>query len=283
VDWYDLAEQDLIKGHPGLPYVNDDSVPYRIILHMTQGWGYYLPHRRDGSYLGVWTPPQATVAINGVFQHIPFTKASYAAVNAPGGVQTNLWHALQIEIHYKSEWAADLPEEIKEHLYPLLSALKDEFNVQGPIMPFYGAESYGLHTPWRMSFNEWHGFNGICGHQHVPENEHWDPGRLNLSDFEHVSTKTKVRAMYEPALQVAATCAGPEGMGTLAVGPDGSFYNFNAPLSVPAGWVLGPNGQPYWTDRADRVATRIEMTGPNSWRIYSDEDEGYDFPYNPST
>ena len=32
-----------------------------------------------------------------------------------------------------------------------------------------------------MSNSEWMAFSGWCGHQHVPENDHWDPGRINIS------------------------------------------------------------------------------------------------------
>jgi hypothetical protein len=29
-----------------------------------------------------------------------------------------------------------------------------------------------------MSKSIWEQFNGVCGHQHVPENKHWDPGAI---------------------------------------------------------------------------------------------------------
>jgi hypothetical protein len=31
-----------------------------------------------------------------------------------------------------------------------------------------------------MTEDEWNNFDGWCGHQHVPENEHWDPGKLDI-------------------------------------------------------------------------------------------------------
>ena len=31
-----------------------------------------------------------------------------------------------------------------------------------------------------MTNDEWNDFDGWCGHQHVPENEHWDPGKLDI-------------------------------------------------------------------------------------------------------
>lgn len=36
-------------------------------------------------------------------------------------------------------------------------------------------------SPIRMSDAKWKKFNGICGHQHVPNNDHWDPGALDIT------------------------------------------------------------------------------------------------------
>ncbi|MBQ1166153.1 hypothetical protein KBZ21_50035, partial [Streptomyces sp. A73] len=35
--------------------------------------------------------------------------------------------------------------------------------------------SYGA-TKVRMSYSKWNNYRGHCGHQHVPENAHGDPG-----------------------------------------------------------------------------------------------------------
>jgi hypothetical protein len=38
-------------------------------------------------------------------------------------------------------------------------------------------------SPWgqpRLDHNEWRKFNGICGHMHVPENDHVDPGKIKV-------------------------------------------------------------------------------------------------------
>jgi hypothetical protein len=40
--------------------------------------------------------------------------------------------------------------------------------------------SYGA-SPARMSFAEWQAFKGWCGHQHVPENDHGDPGSMDFA------------------------------------------------------------------------------------------------------
>jgi hypothetical protein len=38
-----------------------------------------------------------------------------------------------------------------------------------------------------MSDDEWNAFNGWCGHQHVPENSHWDPGKLNIDHLTRIT------------------------------------------------------------------------------------------------
>jgi hypothetical protein len=35
------------------------------------------------------------------------------------------------------------------------------------------------HAPQRLTFTEWEKFGAWCGHQHVPTNDHWDPGALD--------------------------------------------------------------------------------------------------------
>jgi hypothetical protein len=197
-------------------------------------------------------------------------------VNLAGGVQTNTWHALQLELHWRASEIADMPQSLRDNLYRVLHDLIDTFDVHGPIATFHGSEAYGSGSPYRMSMDEWTNFNGICGHQHVPENEHWDPGPIDLSGLFEV--KERRRAMYGDGILLAASCPGPNGKGALGVAPDGSFYNLHAQLAVPQGWVLGPNGQEYW---GDRKAVAIAVTGDNSWVITADTGEDYNFPYDP--
>jgi len=35
----------------------------------------------------------------------------------------------------------------------------------------------------RLTNAQWNTFTGWCGHQHVPENTHWDPGRINIGSL----------------------------------------------------------------------------------------------------
>ncbi|MBQ1164036.1 hypothetical protein KBZ21_39205, partial [Streptomyces sp. A73] len=40
--------------------------------------------------------------------------------------------------------------------------------------------SYGA-TTVRMSYSKWNNYRGHCGHQHLPENAHGDPGAFPMA------------------------------------------------------------------------------------------------------
>lgn len=178
-----------ILGKPGIPYV--EGARKRGVIHSTQG-GYDYTPRPDGSYLGVWTPPQLTVARNGVFQHIDTDWASYAAVNLAGGVETNRYGCVQLEVCGKAEDAPDWPDETYANLARTLRWAEEEHGIR----PAYideghivwddwlwpdGRTRYSVgHEPWRIPMTAWADVDCWVGHCHVPENEHADPGKVRL-------------------------------------------------------------------------------------------------------
>jgi hypothetical protein len=44
-------------------------------------------------------------------------------------------------------------------------------------------KSYGNEGGQRMSGAEWNDFKGVCGHTHVPENDHGDPGAIDFAQL----------------------------------------------------------------------------------------------------
>ena len=71
-----------------------------------------------------------------------------------------------------------------------------------------------------MTDQEWDQFGGVCGHQHVPENTHWDPGAIDwdtlLPVLEEEMTLIQVR------IELAsywATCRGRWVEGTVTENP----------------------------------------------------------------
>lgn len=139
------------------------------------------------------------------FAHFPDEKSSRALQNDPGGVETNTLNALQVELvgtcapSTRDAWA----KAGRKFVFwpdPPLWALQDfaEFvawchtkhaiPVRGPkggFIPYPG--SYG-DTAVRFTDLQWRNFTGWCGHQHVPENDHGDPGGFPWFQVERMVT-----------------------------------------------------------------------------------------------
>lgn len=175
------------------------------VLHSTEGVG--LPSYDGGSM----APNLTAVADFGAkrlrwHQHFDVDRSSRALQNLAGGVQTNTLNVVQVELDgtcdysKRKTWGSrvagedyiywgDPPDWALQDLADFLRWLQANHNVPltGPDMWLtYGPDSrrpgvtpasYGA-SPARMSFAQWNAFKGICGHEHVPENVHGDPGSL---------------------------------------------------------------------------------------------------------
>ncbi len=105
-----------------------------------------------------------------------------ALMNLPGGVETNRRGGVyQIEIVGR---AVDVPnyddawyERLRKRLVEVCEFTGTPYVFPLPFQPY--PQSYGKNLV-RMTFDEWLTFEGICGHQHVPENDHGDPGALDV-------------------------------------------------------------------------------------------------------
>jgi hypothetical protein len=200
--------------------------PGRIVLHTTEGlrtYDYpYPPHFT----LGIFGEPRAwpsatqwfpggsrTLAAGQVLrlQHADLNLASYALLHRSGDPDTNHRgaHCVQVEIisnasdppHWSAamyglvaDWLADVVTALPE-LRPALDnfVAPDKWSEQG---------SWGFDTPFRMTWQEWDkGINGkpgvpfLCAHQHVPGNDHWDTGAL---DVVRLTTLAKALLLPDP-------------------------------------------------------------------------------------
>ena len=116
-----------------------------------------------------------------VYQHFSTNNGSRALRNVSGGVETNRGGAVQIEIAWRSANIANLPPAMKEALNDLIDWISAAKGIQKLSPPYFPEnQAYGSGAPSRMSFQTWRDFNGWCGHQHVPENLHWDPGQIDI-------------------------------------------------------------------------------------------------------
>ena len=179
LDWLPAA---IRQPHGGvLPWTTTTNP--KGVLHTTEGPGWpdyqgwtILPHAT--------VMPTAGVGVT-VRQHLPFSQAAFALMNLSGGVETNRAYAMQFELI----GTCDPNGPAGAYFWPAAddAVLLDLYRkVIGPLdagrgIPFRAAPflaypaSYGA-SPVRMSGAEWTAFTGWCGHEHVPENDHGDPG-----------------------------------------------------------------------------------------------------------
>lgn len=158
-------------------------------LHTTEGMSW-------PGYSGGGEAPHATIeAIPGVGirvrEHIDPTMYAKALMNLPGGVETNRRGVLQYELmgtcdpKHKGDPAwyywPDADDVVLAALADYLRPILKRFLIPHTAPAFlpYPA-SYGSARGQRFSFAQWTAFNGICGHQHVPENDHGDPGAFPI-------------------------------------------------------------------------------------------------------
>lgn len=127
--------------------------------------------------------------------HFPDEKSARALQNDAGGVETNTLNAIQVELvgtcdpgtHHR--WVADGVDHIFWPDAPT-AALEDLAEFVAWCHTAHGIPVHGPGSGWlpypasygasmvRFSFAQWTRYTGWCGHQHVPENDHGDPGNL---------------------------------------------------------------------------------------------------------
>lgn len=176
----------------------------KVVVHTTETMGW--PGYDEGA-----TAPNATgrpvVAQHGVSRigwraHFPADVMSRALRNEAGGVQTNADGAHQIELvgtcdpATAKKWCAEghrpgidfvywpnAPWWALEGLAQYLAWCHKALGVPLVAAPLWVAYPASANpSRWaRMTPRTWDSFRGVCGHQHVPENVHGDPGDLDIA------------------------------------------------------------------------------------------------------
>lgn len=132
------------------------------------------------------------------YQHYDIDESSRALVNKPGGVETNTANAVQVELvgtcdSRKAVSWNGLRAGVDYIYWPAAPdwALRDLGHFVGWCRDNHGirAESTVEWIPYpssrdvRLTGAQWNAYYGWLGHQHVPENDHGDPGNI---DFDRV-------------------------------------------------------------------------------------------------
>lgn len=167
-----------------------------VVLHTTEGRS--LPDYGGGASAPTLTAlPDLAARKLRWYQHFQIDTSARALVNAPGGVETNTLNVCQVELvgtcdqatHAKWERAGqphvywpEAPEWALQEVARFLGWMHTQHGVplSGPSSwPSYPG-SYGA-TRARMTGEQWTKFRGVCGHMHVPENTHGDPGSIDFT------------------------------------------------------------------------------------------------------
>jgi endonuclease/exonuclease/phosphatase family metal-dependent hydrolase len=172
--------------------------PNCVILHTTESMSW--PSYSGGTVAPNYTArPDFTKHRLDWRQHFPDERSARALENHPGGVETNTLNVVQVELvgtcdptHAKT-WAGRRagrdyiywPDAPAWALREVGRFLADQAKRHGTKMvapkPFKAYPgSYGANNGVRMTDAEWRNFYGIAGHQHVPENDHGDPGNIDI-------------------------------------------------------------------------------------------------------
>lgn len=143
------------------------------------------------------------------YQHFDVDRSSRALVNRSGGVETNTLNAFQVELvgtcdpAHKTSWGSKkagvdyifwpaAPDWALKELAKLVRWLADNHRVPARSSVVWKSypTSYGASSV-RLSGSQWSDYYGWLGHQHVPENDHGDPGNINFARvLEHANAQT---------------------------------------------------------------------------------------------
>lgn len=163
--------------------------PPKLVLHTTESksWASYKTGTKP--HIEMCMQPDKKQCF--FRQFYPFNQPARALVDIDNATRTNRDGAVQIEISgtcapANKDWGiwyvANWPDWCYKELSDFVAWLHAEGWLQNYDHPKFLAypSSYGANGV-RLSASEWEKFGGVCGHQHVPENVHGDPGLIDMS------------------------------------------------------------------------------------------------------
>ncbi|MCX5598467.1 hypothetical protein OOK29_09980 [Streptomyces phaeochromogenes] len=214
-----------------------------IVWHSTEGTS--LPTYGGGTSAPNFTCKPDFAAKRLVwYQHFDFDVSSRALVNKAGGVETNTLNACQVEIVGTCDPATHERWGSTPHLYTPelpdwavrdLAAFAKWANANHGVPLTSGVTfkaypgSFGANGV-RMTGAKWQDFKGHCGHQHVPENDHGDPGSMPMAA---ILTAAKGGPIPPQEDDVALTKADVK-----------TLFTTDGVITVPADWSPGNDS---WT------------------------------------
>ncbi len=156
--------------------------PWKICLHTTEGSSV---EGAIGAYHVNTGWPHFTVdpARGRRCQHYELTQSSRALAHPAGTPETNRAGVINIEIVGFAAQSPTWPKAWLEWLgTAVLSPIRAvcPFDLRAPDFVAY-PQSYGLGASQRFSRAQFATYGGIIGHEHAPDNDHGDPGAIDVT------------------------------------------------------------------------------------------------------
>jgi len=146
---------------------------HKLVWHTTEGGGIDNMWRvlRDKN-----AAPHFCIDPGGgdapVYQCIPLNRAARALEHPAGTPETNRANAIQVEIIGFAKDADDWGHVIYRDLGALAALIDHRFNIRRGYRPFTVPAKKVTPSGFVRA-------TGHLGHGHVPNNNHWDPGKMN--------------------------------------------------------------------------------------------------------
>lgn len=149
------------------PFLPD--VPPRLVWHTIEG--NHLPHYQNSHPHFTLDPRTGSL-----WQHSPIDRGVKTLKNPPGGVETNRAHAIQVELFGFARETPDWPDAWYDECAELARWIERNAGVARRCSVDFRTSRDTL------SNAAWMNYSGHLGHQHVPENDHWDPGAFRIGE-----------------------------------------------------------------------------------------------------
>jgi hypothetical protein len=138
----------------------------KLVWHTTEGFG--LP-TYSGSHPHFTLNPKTGT----LWQHVPIRGGAYALRNLSFGVETNRAHAIQVELIGFAKDSQNWSDAEYANIAKLARWIEKHAGVPRSCDVTFRSDS-------AHKVADYVNYTGHLGHQHVPENDHWDPGLLRI-------------------------------------------------------------------------------------------------------
>lgn len=207
--WCPMAIRDQIEGQTETAPWNSGEPHWKGVLHTTEGSSYagaraaYL----DGGVPHFTIAPNFRKNRGEIFQHFPLNSRATALRDNNASLKENRAHAIQIEIVGTCDernrgsfpdglFIKDWPRWYLTTIGRLMRWLEENRGI-APVSTVEwksfaagaGTGSFGAANGVRMTNAQYVAYSGWLGHQHVPENEHGDPGDIDIAKLLAVKPK----------------------------------------------------------------------------------------------